>query len=74
MVAAATGSMRELLDDEPQCLFEPENVDDLAATLRSQLARPTVLNWHVPTWNELGGRLGGFMESVGKYESGKVGR
>jgi teichuronic acid biosynthesis glycosyltransferase TuaC len=74
VVAAATGAMRELLDDDPQCLFEPENVDDLAATLRSQFVRPTVLNWHVPTWDELGVRLGDFMESVGKYESGKVGR
>ena len=61
VVAAATGVMRELLDDEPQCLFEPENVEDLAATLRSQLAHPTVLNWPVPTWNELGARLDSFL-------------
>lgn len=64
VVAAATGSMRELLDDEPQCLFEPENDDDLAASIRSQIIRPTVLKWHVPTWDELGMRLGSFLENI----------
>ncbi len=69
VVAAATGSMRELLETRPQCLFEPDNADDLAATLRSQLVRPTVLNWHVPTWNELGVKLGGFLERVVRAET-----
>lgn len=64
VVAAETGAMKEFLGDEPQCLFEPENVDDLAATLRSQIIRPTLLKWHVPTWDELGVRLESFFEDI----------
>lgn len=71
VVAAATGSMREMLDDKPQCLFKPENINDLAAMLRVQLVRPTVLNWHSPTWDELGLRLAEFLEKVERKKAVK---
>jgi teichuronic acid biosynthesis glycosyltransferase TuaC len=64
VVAAETGAMKDLLDDAPQCLFEPENVDDLAATLRGQINNPTILSLPVPTWNDLGATLDGFFENI----------
>lgn len=62
VVAAATGSMMELLKDKPENLFEPENVDNLAAALSRQIANPTPLTFDVPTWSILGKRLEDFFQ------------
>jgi glycosyltransferase involved in cell wall biosynthesis len=62
VVAAATGSMLELLKDKPECLFEPENVDDLVATLRRQIAKPSTLKIEVPSWSTMGNHLGDFFQ------------
>jgi len=62
VVAAATGSMLELLKDKPGNLFEPENVDHLVATLSRQIANPITLTLEVPTWSILGKRLEDFFQ------------
>jgi len=62
VVAAATGSMLELLKDKPENLFEPENVGDLVAALSRQIANPIPLPLEVPTWSILGKRLEDFFQ------------
>ncbi len=57
IVAAATGSMLELLKDRPECLYEPDNVDNLVAVLRRQVTSAVALPLEVPTWSMLGKRL-----------------
>ena len=63
VVAAATGSMMELLKYTPGNLFEPENADNLVAVLRRQINSPVALPLEVPTWNVLGNRLEKFFRS-----------
>ena len=42
LVAAAVGSMNELLKNYPNCLYEPEDSMSLASTIRLQLEKKTV--------------------------------
>lgn len=62
VVAASTGSMLELLNDKPECLFEPENVDDLAAALHRQMAKPSLITLEVPSWSTMGNQLVDFFQ------------
>ena len=60
VVAAATGSMLELLKDKPENLFEPENAEELAAVLSRQIDNPVELTLEVPTWIKQGKKLEDF--------------
>lgn len=63
VVAAATGSMMELLKDRPEYLYEPDNVENLAAALRRQVTSAVALPLEVPTWSMLGKRLEDFFRA-----------
>ncbi len=63
VVAAATGSMLELLKDRPECLYKPDNVDSLVTVLRRQLTSAVALPLEVPTWSMLGKRLENFFRA-----------
>ncbi len=60
VVAAATGSMLELLKDKPECLFEPENIDNLVVALRRQMVNPIPLPLEVPSWSTISNQLEDF--------------
>ena len=64
MVAAAVGSVKELLERYPECLFDPENPESLASAARSQLSRPTRLEFDVPGWSDIAQRLETFLEKI----------
>lgn len=63
VVAAAVGSMLELLKDRPECLYKPDNVDSLVTVLRRQLTSAVALPLEVPTWSMLGKRLENFFRA-----------
>jgi glycosyltransferase involved in cell wall biosynthesis len=63
-VAAAVGSMKDLLAEYPECLFEPENPESLAEAIRLQLTKPTVLDFKIPSWADLAKRLEGFFAQI----------
>ena len=64
LVAAAVGSMNELLAEYPQCLYEPENSDSLARAIESQLEARTVVNLPAPSWADSARQLADFFEKV----------
>lgn len=66
VVAAATGSMLELLKNKPEYLFEPENVDNLVAALQRQIAKPSTLTLEVPSWSTMGNQLADFLQTCVK--------
>ncbi len=66
VVAAATGSMLELLKNKPENLFEPENVDNLVTAISGQIANPIPLPLEVPTWSILGKRSEDFFRKCVK--------
>lgn len=57
IVAAAAGSMREMLKDHSDQLYTPGNTAHLADALLRQIEKPSVLPMNVPTWNMLGKKL-----------------
>jgi len=65
-IAAGTGSMQELLQDSPEHLYEPENVDSLESALRRQIEASAKLDLNVPSWSDLGKRLDVFFQKVVK--------
>jgi glycosyltransferase involved in cell wall biosynthesis len=50
IVAAAVGTMIDLLSSHPECLFEPDNPESFARAVRSQLARPASIDLKAPSW------------------------
>lgn len=62
-VAAGTEVLRDLLEDSPEHLFEPENAESLSVALRRMLIRPVVPPLKAPTWKTLGVRLEAFLKS-----------
>jgi glycosyltransferase involved in cell wall biosynthesis len=63
VVAAATGSMLELLKDRPEYLYEPDNVDSLLTVLRHQINNAVALPAEAPTWSMLEKRLEDFFRA-----------
>ncbi|EIC21294.1 glycosyltransferase family 4 protein [Thiorhodovibrio frisius] len=57
VVAAATGSMADLLRDWPGHLYAPDDPESLAGALNAQLDDPQRLPFHAPCWHDLAKRL-----------------
>ena len=57
LVAAAVGSMNELLRDHPDCLYDPADANDLARAIRRQLTRKVVVPIAAPSWRDSAAEL-----------------
>jgi len=64
LVAAAVGSMNELLADYPQFLYEPEDPDSLARAIERQLNEKVIVSLPAPSWAESAKKLEVFFHSV----------
>ncbi|MGZ8533043.1 MAG: glycosyltransferase [Candidatus Binatia bacterium] len=64
MVAAAVGSMNELLKDYPDCFFEPEDSMSLASAIRLQLEKKTAAQIDAPSWADSAAHLSRFFERI----------
>jgi glycosyltransferase involved in cell wall biosynthesis len=64
LVAAAIGSMNELLKDCPACLYEPEDPQNLAAAIRRQLEARTIMQTPAPSWADSASILSEFFAEV----------
>jgi glycosyltransferase involved in cell wall biosynthesis len=70
VVAAAVGDVVEVLAATPDALYQPGNVKALASAISKQLQKPVLLSpCAVPSWCDLGARVGTFLERV--VEAGK---
>ncbi len=64
IVAAALGSMKDLLAQHPECLFEPENPESLAKAVRAQLSHPTTMDLNIPGWPQVARKLEEFFRKI----------
>ena len=64
LIAAAVGSMNELLATHPQCLFEPDDPHSLAAAARQVLQDKSLVDIPVPSWEDSARLLEDFLETV----------
>ena len=64
LMAAAVGTMIELLGEYPQCLYEPGSPESLADGIRWQLKNRTVVDAGVPAWTDSARRLHDFLEAT----------
>lgn len=72
VVAAAVGSMNELLKDYRECLYEPENAASLADAIRRQLKQRTVIATPIPSWADSASRLQNFISEILDSKSASV--
>ncbi len=68
LVAAAVGTMTDLLSSHPECLFDPESAESLARSIRLQLAHPTIIGVQVPAWSDAAQQLERFFLGILKAE------
>jgi len=59
-VAAAVGSMNELLRNYPDCLYRPENPGDLASMIKRQLDTQRIVEIAAPSWADSATHLSDF--------------
>jgi glycosyltransferase involved in cell wall biosynthesis len=64
LVAAAVGSMNELLVNHPGCLYEAGDAGSLADVIRRQLARKAIIDIPVPSWADSAKQLDYFFHAV----------
>ncbi len=57
IVAAAVGSIGDLLQNYPYCWYEPDNIQDLTLKIASQLTRPQPPDLLIPTWSDQAEKL-----------------
>jgi glycosyltransferase involved in cell wall biosynthesis len=69
LVAAAVGSMNELLENYPDCLYEPANSTSLADAIRHQLQAKTVIDMPIPSWADSAKRLSDFFQQIVSSDS-----
>jgi glycosyltransferase involved in cell wall biosynthesis len=68
-VAAAVGSMKELLAEYPACLYEPENANSLAQAIERQLVKKIIVDLQAPSWTELAKNLEVFFRTIAGVRS-----
>lgn len=59
-IAAAVGTMNELLQKYPACLYASENPESLAEAVRRQLKDKIIVDTEIPSWADSAKRLEGF--------------
>ena len=64
LVAAAVGSMNELLRDYPSCLYEPGAAMSLARAIQLQLEEKTAAQIIAPSWADSAAQLSRFFEKI----------
>jgi len=74
LVAAAVGSMNELLRDYPNCLYEPEDAISLARAIRLQLEEKTAAQIIAPSWADSAAQLSRFFEKIAAPQLSKLNR
>ncbi len=72
LVAAAVGTMSDLLSDTPQYLYDPEDPANLAAAATRQLRDKRILDRAVPSWADSAKQLESFLHGVGSQPSLRV--
>jgi teichuronic acid biosynthesis glycosyltransferase TuaC len=64
LIASSIGTMKQLLQPYPECLFEPDNLESLVRAIRRQLAKPVVADIQVPAWRLCAERLAIFFDQI----------
>lgn len=64
IIAASVGSVQDILNISPRCLFEPENPVSLAGAARFQLEHKHIARFSPPTWEAMAGRLETFFQAL----------
>jgi teichuronic acid biosynthesis glycosyltransferase TuaC len=64
LVAAAVGSMNDLLRNYPECLYEPDDSANLANAIRRQLDERILIEIPVPSWADSAKELSDFFMQI----------
>lgn len=74
VIAAAVGSMNELLCEYRECLYEPENTTGLVHAILRQLEQKTVVQISAPSWADSAARLDNFFNGIVDANTSAIGQ
>jgi teichuronic acid biosynthesis glycosyltransferase TuaC len=57
ILTARLGALEQLFRDYPQCLYEPDNQEDLQNKIRAMLHNPCFIELEIPTWSSQAEKL-----------------
>ena len=64
LIAAAVGTMNELLRDYPGCLYEPDSPTSLTSAVQRQLGNRVLTDYKVPAWADSARELEKFFGKI----------
>lgn len=62
VLVAAVSDMPQLLSDYPQCLYRPDDADDLAGKMSQQIGAGVCPELQVPSWKEQAAKLESYLD------------
>jgi teichuronic acid biosynthesis glycosyltransferase TuaC len=62
IVTANLGALKQTFKDYPQCLYEPDNQNDLKGKIENLLRNPVCINIPIPTWQDQAKKLMAWMQ------------
>jgi glycosyltransferase involved in cell wall biosynthesis len=72
LIAAAVGTMPELLREAPHCLFDPDDPTSLVAAAARQLSEKSIVDRALPSWADSAKKLESFFRHVVDRQSLRV--
>jgi teichuronic acid biosynthesis glycosyltransferase TuaC len=63
ILTANLGALKQTLKDYPQCLYEPDNQQDLQAKIENLLHNPVTIDIPIPTWQDQARKLEAWLRS-----------
>jgi glycosyltransferase involved in cell wall biosynthesis len=64
LLTARLGALQRTLEEYPQCLFEPEDENDLQQKIKHLLANPVIINLTIPTWSDQSIKLQSWLQTT----------
>jgi hypothetical protein len=58
------GALQRTLEEYPQCLFEPEDENDLQQKIKHLLTNPVIINLTIPTWSDQSIKLQSWLQAT----------
>lgn len=63
ILTARLGALKETLKDYPQCLYEPDNQNDMQTKIENLLQNPVNIDIPIPTWQDQAKKLLSWMQA-----------
>jgi teichuronic acid biosynthesis glycosyltransferase TuaC len=72
LLTARLGALQRTLEEYPQCLYEPEDQNDLQHKIKHLLINPVIINLTIPSWSDQSIRLQSWLQTTIKSKHAEL--